>query len=189
MSIPKWTAAGVLPPILELDPLSPTRSPYGARFAEFQGRFGGTDERDRILEGLRQYRLDLRNAGLVRGFQWVDGSFLEEVERTEGRAPNDVDVVTFYELPAGLDQRQILDASPWLVDHGLVKSRYRVDGYLVSLTTPPERLASLAAYWYSLWSHRRDRLWKGFVRLDLAEDDGDVGVEESSATSRQEQTR
>ena len=23
------------------------------------------------------------------------------------------------------------------------------------------------AYWYSMWSHRRDGLWKGFVQVDL----------------------
>ena len=22
-------------------------------------------------------------------------------------------------------------------------------------------------YWYSMWSHRRDGLWKGFVQVDL----------------------
>ena len=23
------------------------------------------------------------------------------------------------------------------------------------------------SYWYSMWSHRRDGLWKGFVQVDL----------------------
>jgi uncharacterized protein YfaQ (DUF2300 family) len=32
----------------------------------------------------------------------------------------------------------------------------------------PERLAQHSAYWYSVWSHRRDHAWKGFVQLDLA---------------------
>jgi hypothetical protein len=24
------------------------------------------------------------------------------------------------------------------------------------------------AYWYSMWSHRRDGMWKGFVQIDLS---------------------
>lgn len=31
------------------------------------------------------------------------------------------------------------------------------------------------AYWYSLWSHRReDQRWKGFVELSLSDDDADA---------------
>ncbi|WP_426763559.1 DUF6932 family protein [Hafnia paralvei] len=33
--------------------------------------------------------------GLAEGFQWVDGSFTENVELIERRTPNDVDVVIF----------------------------------------------------------------------------------------------
>lgn len=31
-----------------------------------------------------------------------------------------------------------------------------------------ERLTRHSAYWYSVWSHRRNQLWKGFVQVDLA---------------------
>jgi len=33
----------------------------------------------------------------------------------------------------------------------------------------PERLVAHSAYWYSVWSHRRSQLWKGFVQVDLAD--------------------
>jgi hypothetical protein len=32
----------------------------------------------------------------------------------------------------------------------------------------PERLTRQSAYWYSVWSHRRNQRWKGFVHVDLA---------------------
>jgi hypothetical protein len=35
--------------------------------------------------------------------------------------------------------------------------------------------AHRVAYWYSLWSHRReDQRWKGFVELSLSEDDAEA---------------
>ncbi|RKW41698.1 MAG: hypothetical protein D8H96_09315, partial [Lautropia sp.] len=32
---------------------------------------------------------------------------------------------------------------------------------------PPSQLSAWIAYWYSMWSHRRDGSWKGFLQLDL----------------------
>ena len=34
--------------------------------------------------------------GIGSGFQWLDGSFLENVEMTEKRDPGDLDLVTFF---------------------------------------------------------------------------------------------
>jgi hypothetical protein len=51
------------------------------------------------------------------------------------------------------------------------KSAFRVDGYFVDLGMAPERLTRRSAYWYSMWSHRRSQLWKGFVQVDLAPTD------------------
>ncbi len=106
--------------------------------------------------------------GMVAGFQWLDGSFLEQVERIEGRPPNDVDVVTFYQLPVGRSQQDLVAADPALFDHDSVKSSYLVDGYFEHLGMAPERLTKQSAYWYSVWSHRRNQFWKGFVQVNLA---------------------
>lgn len=103
-----------------------------------------------------------------RGFQWLDGSFLEHVERLEGRPPNDVDVVTFYRLPLGRSQAQLAEQAGALFDHAAIKTTFRVDGYHVHLGMEPERLARQSAYWYSVWSHRRNQQWKGFIQVDLA---------------------
>jgi len=135
-------------------------------------RFGTSNERRAILDGLLRYRAALHAAGLKAGFQWVDGSFLEHVEVLENRPPNDVDVVTFYHLPVGVTQAAFAAANTDLLDSAKIKAAYKVDGYITSLGNPADRLVRLASYWYGLSSHRRDHTSKGFVEIDLAPDDG-----------------
>jgi hypothetical protein len=168
-AIPAWTAEGVLPPINASRPVSPRRSPYVVSLTDYVLRFGDTSERRTIIEGFLRYRAALHAAGLVQGFQWLDGSFLEHIERIEGRAPHDIDVVTFYRLPSGVAQRQLATALGMLLDPGFAKATYHIDGYLVDLGMKPERLVQHSVYWYSVWSHRRSQLWKGFVQVDLAD--------------------
>ena len=43
--------------------------------------------------------------------------------------------------------------------------------YPLNLDVPLERLIPWVTYWYSIWSHRRDGVWKGYVQVDLAPDD------------------
>lgn len=171
VSIPAWTADGVLPPLDVTNPTSANRSPYRVAVTDFVLHFGTSVERCVILDGLFRYRAALHAVGLVAGFQWVDGSFLEQVELLAGRAPRDVDVVTFYRLPAGETQASLLAKDPNLFDHGQVKATYNVDGYLMHLGAAAERLVKGSTYWYSLWSHRRSQAWKGYVEIDLAPDD------------------
>ena len=169
VAIPAWTADGVLPPINTSQPVSTERSPYVVSLTDYVLRFSDTSERRTVLEGLLRYRAALHAVGLVSGFQWLDGSFLEHVELIEGRAPNDVDVVTFYRLPPGRTQQDIVSAAPSLfLDHAGVKATYFVDGYHEHLAMEAERLTRRITYWYSVWSHRRNQLWKGFVQVDLA---------------------
>lgn len=167
ISIPKWTAAGVLPPVDPADPVSPVRSPYRVSLTDFVLRFGTSDERCVVLTGFLKYRDELVKLGVTRGFQWVDGSFLEEVEVLEKRPPNDVDVVTFYHLPTGKNQADLLAANPDLFDPAKVKNNFRADAYTQEMGASPEALIASTAYWYSVWSHRRNQLWKGFVEIDL----------------------
>lgn len=168
VAIPAWTANGVLPPNDPSDPVSAERSPYVVSLTDFVLRFGNTPERCAILGGFLDYRAALHKAGLVQGFQWLDGSFLELVELIEWRPPNDVDVVTFFRLPSGLSQAGLGASLGPLLKNRLVKATYHVDAYLVDLGMDAGRLAEKSAYWYSLWSHRRDQRWKGFVQVDLA---------------------
>ncbi|HET6878920.1 MAG TPA: hypothetical protein VFI31_02120 [Pirellulales bacterium] len=176
VAIPSWTATGILPPIDATQPASPERSPYLVSLSELVLRFNTSPQRHAILDGLLRYRGGLHAVGLTQGFQWLDGSFLEHVEMLEDRAPNDLDLVTFFHLPAGTTQLEIQARNPDLFprtkDERLAfKIVYNIDAYLVDLATPSERLIERGTYWYSMWSHRRDARWKGYLAIDLASDE------------------
>lgn len=169
VSIPDWTAEGVLPPIDVQNPTSEARSPYRVALTDFVLRFATSPERVQIIHGLLNYRAAMNNVGLVAGFQWLDGSFLEDVETIRQRPPGDVDVVTFFHLPPSRTQLQIWESDKVLFDHDKVKDTYLVDGYVVGLESLPEQLIAVSHYWYGVWSHRRGDLdWKGYVEIDLA---------------------
>lgn len=122
--------------------------------------------------GLLAFREALHAAGLNHGFQWVDGSFLEDVETNYRRDPEDIDVVTFFKLPEMQSQESFALAHPALFNHDETKSQHNVDAYFVCLDdNPPEELVKQSAYWYSIWSHRRDSQWKGYVQIDLSPED------------------
>src|SRR5260370_40008152 len=95
VTIPDWNALGLLPPIDPEVPTSPERSPYPVSLKDLVMRFATTQERKAILIGFLNYRAILHRFGATEGFQWLDGSFMEEVEVLERRAPKDIDVVSF----------------------------------------------------------------------------------------------
>lgn len=166
VSIPPWNARGLLPPNDPLDPVGFDRSPYQVPLLDVVMRFATSHERQTILQGLLDYRAALQRMGLVGGFQWLDGSFMERVELPEKRAPRDIDVVTFLDAPAAFTPTPPYDEA---LKRSSAKARFKVDCYLVELdTTPPRDLTLLSAYWYSVWSHRRTAEWKGFIQVDLA---------------------
>ena len=141
--------------------------------SEVVARFASTNERNAILRGLLSFRAGLRQQGIVDGFQWLDGSFMEQVETLETRPPNDVDVVTFFALPAGVSQADLAARAGHLFDPSATKQQFKIDSYVCLLNQPLTPFyVQKVAYWYSMWSHRRNGLWKGFVqvRLDAAHD-------------------
>ena len=171
-SIPEWEPNGLLPPVPKSNPLSRERSPYLASLVEIVDRFGGTTERRRLLTGLMDYRARLHAAGLVRGFQWIDGSFVEDIEWVEGRAPRDIDVVNFFYLPEGRDEETLHQAYPALFDAEAVKRRHAVDAYQAPLRPEKgEDIVDDCTYWGGVWSHKRYTWeWKGYVRVGLSPD-------------------
>ena len=168
--IPAWNSQGVLPPIRQgTSGSGQDRSPYCVTLPHVVERFASSPERVHILDGLLNYRQALHAIGIVSGFQWLDGSFVEQVEQIEARAPRDVDVVTFFHLPEGVDQAQLAREHGHLFDTQQTKSQFHVDGYPFVLGGPTaNHIINRIAYWYSMWSHRRSGLWKGFVQVDLA---------------------
>ena len=173
--IPNWGPWGVLPPINKANPTSPDRSPYRVSLIDFVLRFGNTEPRRRIVTGFLDFRSALHRIGVDNGFQWVDGSFLEDIERAEDRPPRDLDLVTFFRLPEGRTQRTLRDAAPNIFDNAYCKVNFRVDAYFQPLDVRlPESLVAQSAYWYSVWSHRRNGYWKGYLQLDLSNTDDEI---------------
>ena len=175
VAIPDWNAQGILPPVDPDDPTSPDRSPYTVSLVDLVLRYGFSPQRIQILRGLLEFRAALHKTGLVNGFQWVDGSFLEKIETIENRAPNDVDLVTFFCLPKGVTQQALADSAIRLFDPIQTKTVYHVDAYFVELTsTTLEPLVNQSTYWYGLWSHRRNGQWKGYLQIDLSSGEDQV---------------
>jgi hypothetical protein len=174
--IPDFNHSHVLPPFLGGDPTVSARgSPYAVSMLELVQRFASSAIRRRLLDGLVRYRADLAQLGFVRGFQWVDGSFSEDIETQQQRSPNDIDLVTFAYAPAGLSNvevAQLLDANAGLFVAAKTKNKYGCDAYIVPLGKSAENLVKRTAYYFSLFSHRRgDHVWKGLIQIPLESDD------------------
>ncbi|WP_225922790.1 DUF6932 family protein [Pseudomonas hamedanensis] len=93
--IPEWNAEGVLPPINNNDPIGSDRAPYHVSLEQVVDRFATSPDRCDIFAGYLAHRAELHRMGMDSGFQWLDGSFTEDIEMLENRAPRDIDVVTF----------------------------------------------------------------------------------------------
>lgn len=168
-----FNMAGVIPPVDETDGCSVKRSPYNISVTQLVDLFSYTPERIVILRGLLHYRAELYQVGIVSGYQWLNGSFTTDIEVLENRAPNDIDVVTFFYLPNGETQQSFLPKTGQLLLSKYTKSTFRVDAYPVILgqNLTPE-LISRITYWYSMWSHRKgDNIWKGFLQVELSPDE------------------
>ena len=101
--IPPYNQSGFLPPFQGNTPTDPAAmAPYNVPLLQVADRFGTSKERIEILKGLIAYRDELRTAGFLNGFQWLDGSFMENVEKNRSRPPGDIDVVTFSHRPVNV---------------------------------------------------------------------------------------
>lgn len=179
--IPNYSHDGVLPPFLPGgSPFEPGEvSPYKVEISEFVQNYGKTKERRRILEGLLAYRNALRAVGIYAGFQWLDGSFVEDCEKNRGRAPKDIDIITFSFRP-----KKYADTAAWrqfirersdLFDPEISKKQYHCDAYFVDLGAHPVHLVAQTRYWFGLFSHQRETyLWKGMIEVPFGGDDKDA---------------
>lgn len=165
---PLWNDMGLIPPIDEAEPTSSVRSPYEMDIIRFVTMFAITPVRKRILLGFLEFRQTLYLSGICDGFQWLNGSFSENIELIEHRPPNDIDVVTFFNLPDGVTEDIVFNRNPQIFDHEYVKSTHFVDSYFQSLQMPGAQLVSSTVYWYSMWAHKRDWSWKGFLQVPLS---------------------
>ncbi|GHC54365.1 DUF6932 family protein [Roseibacillus persicicus] len=173
MAIPDFDHNLVLPPHLGSPVQFSDLSPYPCSTVELVDKFATSPERKAILDGFLKFRERLRTEGLRQGFQWLDGSFLEDIETQEGRAPNDLDLVTIYwgydlAFQQGLAQRFPEFGSPQLS-----KANYLVDHYPLDASFQPANTVEMSRYWAQLFSHNRQGVWKGMLRIDLDTDSDD----------------
>jgi hypothetical protein len=175
--IPPLTPSGVLPPYLGTDPaVRGAMSPYRVTLTELVQRFAHTAERRTILAGFLAHRAILIGFG-VTGIQWLDGSFLEDIERVASRS--DIDVVSFFVRPPAYQRNHVAWDAFWrghmaVFNSQMAKTTYHTDAYFVDVEFGAGPVIQQTAYWFGLFSHKRATgLWKGMleVQLDSQQDD------------------
>ena len=107
------------------------------------------------------------------GYQWLDGSFVEDIETASKRHPNDIDIVTFASSPPDLADRKIwLRMNEGLLDPRRTKEDFLCDAYFIDFRNRPELLVDDTRYWFGLFSHQRESsLWKGMLKVPMLSDD------------------
>lgn len=176
--IPELNQSGVLPPFPQGEsiPSSASMAPYETTLVSFIAKYGFSAERRTILRGFLEFRQKLISLGLTNGFQWIDGSFVEDVESNRGRPPADVDIVTFAYRPEAATQhaewKKLIEQNIPLFTPQLTKSLFFCDAYYVDMNLPPHHLVNTTKYWFGLFSHQRDTfLWKGMLQIPLVCDE------------------
>lgn len=165
--IPNFDHNNVLPPHLG-NPRDRTHlSPYQCTILELCHRFSTSAHRINILKGLIEFRQKMTNSGVVYGFQWLDGSFLENIEISENRQPNDLDIVTFFGGLSVNEQATIRATFPEFANPTLAKNTYNLDHYAVDYSFSPEVTVEMTRYWIQLFTHNRNSVWKGILKLPL----------------------
>jgi hypothetical protein len=174
--VPPFDVRGLLPPFVGADATTQDRSPYLATMAEVVTQLGTTPQRRQLLRNLIAYRQLLAVEGYQNGVQFIDGSFVENIEGSANRPPSDIDVFSLLNAP----QKYRSDPSAWastgltfwqteIADRNKNKQRFSLDTYAVLYEElQPMGLIQYIIYWYGLFSHQRDTFaWKGFVVLPL----------------------
>ncbi|QFT65697.1 hypothetical protein FIU93_02825 [Labrenzia sp. THAF35] len=193
MPIPEFADHGGLPPFVNGHPTLPdARSPFLATMQEVVERFCTTEHRAKLLKGLNEYRKHLYSGGFVSGSQWIDGSFVENVEKTQDRSPNDIDLVTLYHRPI---QYQTNPQS-WIVDYAshirnlffdtiIIKPVYLCDTYDIDLDAGSRAIVRNTTYWFGLFTDMRGNgSKKGIIEVPLAVDPMEFAAVDQAIGSR-----
>ena len=137
---------------------------------------GTTPHRRQLLTNLLAYRALMYGHGYIAGIQFLDGSFVEDVERHSDREPEDIDIFSLLSVPL----RYLQNPASWNPDgyrfwaeeiqnQPLNKARFSLDTYAVLIEDMPfVHLVKDVMYWYSLFSHQKLTFsWKGFVAVAM----------------------
>lgn len=168
--IPRFDHNNALPPHLG-DPRDKSHlSPYQCTILELCHSLATTRDRIDILKGYIKFRIRMTQMGIIYGFQWIDGSFLENIEVSENRSPKDLDVVTFFGGSTAINHANIMASFPEFGNPDLSKLNYHLDHYPVDYTFRPDVTVEFTRYWIQLFTHKRNGVWKGILRLPLNTD-------------------
>ncbi|MGH2560001.1 MAG: DUF6932 family protein [Thermomicrobiales bacterium] len=141
--IPPFTDDGVLPPGI-----------HWATWREVAERFGGTDSRERLLEGLKRALIALRDAGCQTAY--IDGSFI-----TTKSDPRDFDACWESE---GVDLQR-LDPTLCDFDAGRRSQKRKYGGELFPASFPVDAAGSVMLDFFQQDKVTTAR--KGIVAIDL----------------------
>ena len=166
--IPPFNHNNVLPPFQGNNPANIYKqSPYQCSIMEFCKHFAMSDKRKIILKGFVQFRLKCCHIGITKGFQWIDGSFIEDIMASDNREPNDIDVVSFIFGLQAIPNLiiEIKKNFREFVEPQLSKTNYHVDHYLVEADFNPITTIQAVKYWNQLFGHNLKGIWKGMVEI------------------------
>jgi hypothetical protein len=163
LDIPPFDS-GVLPPFVGGDPtVSALMAPFETTLNRIAVRMCGSERRTTIFHGLLNYRQALAAVGLQDGFQWLSGSFMEDIETLEKRSPRDVDVVTFIRRPPQFVNddagwQAYLEPNEIIFDHELIKAQFHCDAYFVDMSTDVFSVVDQTRYWF--WTVLASAQWR-----------------------------
>ena len=177
--IPAFDHNLVLPPHLG-DPTNRSHlSPYPCNTVDLCERLGTTPERREILSKYLDFRERLRAEGLIDGFQWLDGSFLEDVETLQKRPPSDLDLVTVFWGYDAAFLASLAARFPEFASRVKAKAAYKLDHFPFDAGFSPVLTLEQTRYWILLFSHSRQGVWKGMLKIDL-----NTPVEDAAARAK-----
>lgn len=165
--IPDFDHNHVIPPHIGDPRRLSDLSPYLCNTLELCERFATSKERIEILKNFLVFRKKITEVGITGGFQWLDGSFTEDVEKRETRPPNDLDLVTFYGGLSESTLKAIVINFKEFRSPQLSKLNYKLDHYGVDYMFSPDVTVEQVRYWLQLFSHNRLEVWKGILKVEL----------------------
>lgn len=174
MPIPDFNINGVLPPYLGSPTDSREMSPYHSTSLEVCKRFATNENRVDILERWLVFRKKMSDGGMTVGVQWVNGSFVEDIEMIDPNRPGDMDVTTFFWSFNPTNGPVFMGMLPEASNPSEVKRKYRLDHQFMDLDKGAEFALESIPFWSSLFSHTREGVRKGYLRVELNTPDIDL---------------
>jgi Family of unknown function (DUF6932) len=142
MPLPAFNIDGVIPPFVGAQGpggLPDDLSPYKTSVLEAVHALSFSEGRKSVLRGWLLHRKALRAIGFNVGFQWLDGSCVEQ-----NKEPKDIDVVMFFRRPLtannAIDLAKHIQANLPVFSRMQVKAAFHVDFMPVDLDATRELL-------------------------------------------------